>query len=111
MARSFVRAFQETRRPEAPEPLGHEAIALACLPASQAVHIRRRHDYRNLLPQAEPLPEKRSLSRYGGVSGKPKPRYSEIRDGVPDEAQRMEPVRQFTERTLGQNSKPPPQGT
>ena len=44
------------------------------------------------------------------MQGKPKPRYSEIRDGVPDEAQRMEPVRQFMERTLGQNAKPPPRG-
>ena len=36
------------------------------------------------------------------MPGKPKPRYSEIRHGMPDEAQRMEPVvRQFMERTLG----------
>ena len=42
------------------------------------------------------------------MSRKPKPRYSNIRDDVPDEAQRMEPVRQFMERTLGQNAKPPP---
>jgi hypothetical protein len=68
--------------------------------------IFSHHDHRNLLPQAEAGAEVKPaqpfpIRRIETAKPPRKRHYGEILDGVPDEAQHTELVRQFIERTLG----------
>jgi hypothetical protein len=61
------------------------------------------HDHRSLRSQTEPRPKKRLAVPAGRIVTAKLPckrHYGLIRDGLPDEAQRMEQIRQFVERTL-----------
>lgn len=69
-------------------------------------HIRSRYDHRLLrLPTEAPTESQARRGEFPSariVSARPprKRHYGEIRDGIPDEAQRAELIRQFMHRTL-----------